>query len=272
MLPTATSSPPLTALNTPTPSSVKVVPSASVTIPASILTSVMNTPVIHSSMASGVPMVNQLSLGSGISHPFVVAAKAGTKAANFLASATIGPIRHPSYPANQFPPPVHQLFFPLPSLHPRDLLLSRPLLPHSEPSQFKSWPRVSDCWIEWIDRLEPHFGRQWRHQGLWPLVMVSKVKITRQSILFDFILRFWSPSCNVFILPFGPLSITLYDISLLLGLPVLGADSPYFIDDFAAPALAHTRYCYPSYRAVVKEWFSHPGIPSKLSTPCSFGC
>ncbi|XP_073051741.1 uncharacterized protein [Primulina eburnea] len=90
------------------------------------------------------------------------------------------------------------------------------------------------------------------------------MKIARQSVLFDCLLRFWSPSCNVFIFPFGPLSITLYDISLLLGLPVAGPDSPYFVDDPAAPALAHTRYCYPSYRAVVKEWSSCSGVPSEV--------
>ncbi|XP_075479453.1 uncharacterized protein LOC142520339 [Primulina tabacum] len=253
MLSAVVSYPPLIASNMPTLSSEVVVPSVPVIISASILSSVMDTHVIDSSTASGVPAVNKASPGSRVSHQSAVIAKAGTKAVNFLVSVTIGPVRHPSYPDNQFPLPVHQLFFPLPSLHPRDLLLSRSLLPHSEPSQFKSWPRVPNGWVEWIDRLEPHFERQWRHQGLWPLIMVFKMKITRQSILFDCILRFWSPSYNVFIFAFGPLSITLYDTSLFLGLPVVGPDSPYFVDDHAAPTLAHTRYCYPSYRVVVKE-------------------
>ncbi|XP_073066554.1 uncharacterized protein [Primulina eburnea] len=243
-----------------TPSSMEVVPSVPAIISASIITSVMATPLIPSSNASGAPAINPFASEPGALHKSEVEARSSTFAS--LALATIGPVRHPTYHENQFPPSVHQLFFPLPSLHSRDLLLSRRLLPHSEPSQFKSWPRVPEGWVEWIDRLTPHFGQQWRHQGLWPLVVTSKMKINKQSVLFDCLLRFWSPSSNVFIFPFGPMSITLYDISLFLGLPVVGPDSPYFIDDPAAPTLAHTRYCYPSYRAVVKEWSSHTGVPS----------
>ncbi|XP_075508072.1 uncharacterized protein LOC142544957 [Primulina tabacum] len=129
----------------PTPSSVEVVPSVPANIWASIITSVMTTPLIHSSTASGVSAINPFASESGASHKSD--AKVGSPAFASLALATIGPVRHPSYPENQFPPSVQQLFFPLPSLHARDLLLSSHLLPHSEPSQFKSWPRVPEGWV-----------------------------------------------------------------------------------------------------------------------------
>lgn len=58
------------------------------------------------------------------------------------------------------------------------------------------------------------------------------------------------------------MSITLYDIMYLVGLPVLGPDSPYFIDDSAAQILTPPHYCYPSYRAVVREWGAKTDIPS----------
>lgn len=58
------------------------------------------------------------------------------------------------------------------------------------------------------------------------------------------------------------MSITLYDILFLVGLYVLGPDSPYLIDDSAAPILTPPRYCYPSYRAVVREWGAKTDIPS----------
>lgn len=143
-----------------------------------------------------------------------------------------------------------------------DLLLSKTLLPHGEPTKFKSWPRVPSGWGTWVDRLEPIFGNQWKLQGLWHLIQISKVKISKQSVLLDGLLRFWSPSCNAFIFPFGPLSVTLFDISLLLDLPTLGHDSPYFINDPSAPELAPPRFCFPSYKAVVSQWGSLTGDPS----------
>ncbi|KZV16478.1 hypothetical protein F511_10090, partial [Dorcoceras hygrometricum] len=109
-------------------------------------------------------------------------------------------------------------------------------------AQFKSWTRVSDQWVAWVERLYPYFGNQWKSQGLWNLVEMSKVVMSKQSLLFDCILRFWSPASNAFLFSWGPMSPTLYDIYFFTGLSLIGPDSPYFIDDSAAPKLAPPRY------------------------------
>lgn len=80
-------------------------------------------------------------------------------------------------------------------------------------------------------------------------------------MLFVCLLSLWSPACNIFIIHFGLLSITLCDISLLISLSLVGPDSPYFVDDHAAPTLEHHLYLYPSYRVMVKECASHTGTP-----------
>ncbi|KZV46033.1 hypothetical protein F511_11349 [Dorcoceras hygrometricum] len=59
------------------------------------------------------------------------------------------------------------------------------------------------------------------------------------------------------------MSLTLYDIYLFTGLPLIGPDSPYLIDDPAAPKLAPMRYCYHSYRAVVKQYEDSPEDPTE---------
>ncbi|KZV23666.1 hypothetical protein F511_06996 [Dorcoceras hygrometricum] len=174
----------------------------------------------------------------------------------------IGPIDHPSYSDNPFPAAIQHRLFPIHSLPSSDLLLARPLLPHAVPEQFKSWPRVSSQWVEWVERLQPCFGEQWKSVGLWNLIEMSKVGMSRQSSLFDCMIRFWSPCSNAFLFPWGPMSPTLYDIHLFTGLPLIGPDSPYLINDSSAPKLAPPRYCFPLYRAVVKQYESYPDVPS----------
>ncbi|KZV21476.1 hypothetical protein F511_08241 [Dorcoceras hygrometricum] len=174
----------------------------------------------------------------------------------------IGPIDHPSYYDNPFSHAIQHRLFHIHSLSSSDLLLSRPLLPHVVPAQFKSWPHVSGQWVEWVERLQPHFGEQWKSQGLWNLIEMSKVGMSRQSVLFDCMLRFWSPASNAFLFSWGPMSPTLYDVYLFTGLPLVGPDSPYLIDDPSAPKLAHLRYCFPSYRAMVIQYEACPDVPS----------
>ncbi|KZV33666.1 hypothetical protein F511_34182 [Dorcoceras hygrometricum] len=60
------------------------------------------------------------------------------------------------------------------------------------------------------------------------------------------------------------MSLTLYDIYLFTGLPLIGPDSPYLIDDLAAPKLAPLRYCYPSHRAVVKQYEDSSEDPTEI--------
>ncbi|KZV52591.1 hypothetical protein F511_24788 [Dorcoceras hygrometricum] len=67
---------------------------------------------------------------------------------------------------------------------------------------------------------------------------MSKVGMSKQSLLFDCLFRFWFPSSNTFLFSWGPMSPTLYDIYLFIGLPLIGPDSPYLIDDSSVPKLA----------------------------------
>lgn len=176
---------------------------------------------------------------------------------SLLTPAILGPVLHLSYSNDHFPLPIQNQLFLLLWLTSKDLLLSRPLLPHGEPSQFKSSPRVPEKWDKWVDRLEKRFGRQWKSQGFWPLMMIPRWTLPNKTY-FDCFIRFWAPSCNDFIFLFGLMS----EIISFVGLSVLGPDSPYFVDDSAAPISACPCLGYPSYRAVVKECGAKTGDSS----------
>ena len=87
----------------------------------------------------------------------------------------------------------------------------------------KSWPRASEDWITWVDRLSPHFKEHWESMGIAQFIKLTKVSITLDLDLMSTALRFWSKDLNSFIFPFGPASITLRDISIFTGLHVEGS-------------------------------------------------
>ena len=79
-------------------------------------------------------------------------------------------------------------------------------------------------------------------------------------------LKFWSKSINSFLLPFGPISITLRDITILTGLFIRGADAlclldiqDYFLSDMEVSSTTQT-----SYFATIQKWHDVTGIPSTV--------
>ncbi|KZV39919.1 hypothetical protein F511_22746 [Dorcoceras hygrometricum] len=94
----------------------------------------------------------------------------------FVPMEVIEPLSHPSYFNNPLPLATQNRLFPIHSMPSSDLLLSKSLSPHAVPAQFKSWPRVSTKWVEWIERLQPYFWDQWKTQGLGHLVDMSKAR------------------------------------------------------------------------------------------------
>ena len=54
--------------------------------------------------------------------------------------------------------------FPFPLTSPSDILLGKELRPMALPA--KSWPRASEDWITWVDRLSPYFHEHWESLGI----------------------------------------------------------------------------------------------------------
>ncbi|XP_055959740.1 uncharacterized protein LOC126656871 [Mercurialis annua] len=127
-------------------------------------------------------------------------------------------------------------------------------------SAIKSWPRQPPRWTDWVARLRPYFQRDWRRLGLLQLIEISDRHIELNAGMCRSFLRYWSSSANSFIFPFGPMSVTLKDVFMLTGLPVIGFDAPCLFE-----VETKDLYSYPicpSYPACVSKW-------SVLTTPPS---
>ena len=102
----------------------------------------------------------------------------------------------------------------------------------------KSWPRASEDWITWVDRLSPHFKGHWESLGIAQFIKLTKVSITLDLDLMTTTLRFWSKDLNSFIFPFGHTSITFRDISIFTELPIEGSKAVCLLD-VHDPSLPH---------------------------------
>ena len=123
---------------------------------------------------------------------------------------------------------IHVLAFPFPLMSPLEILLRKVLRPMALPA--KSWPRVFEDWITWVDRLSPHFQGHWGSLGITQFIKLTKVSITLDLDLMSTTLRFWSKGLNSFLFPFGLASITMRDIYILTKLLVKGLEAVCLLD------------------------------------------
>ena len=83
---------------------------------------------------------------------------------------------------------------------------------------FKNWPSLSTDWIEWIDRLEPHFRSSWKTTGIDEAIQLSRLPIHCDKAILAAAACFWSPITNTFNFRFGMMTPTLIDIEAYTGL------------------------------------------------------
>ena len=86
--------------------------------------------------------------------------------------------------------------------------------------------------------------------------------ITYQPSLLLAALRFWSRSCNCFVFPFGHMTITLLDIFVITGLPILGDDTVCLIDESKYVETNISSRTYDTYPKVVSHYLPLTGEPS----------
>lgn len=80
---------------------------------------------------------------------------------------------------------------------------------------------------KWYTRLCDHFQMKWERQGIFLLIDLSLSPLEINPVVSTTLLAFWSSNLNCFLLPKGPLTITLEDIYLLTRYSRLG--NPYAI-------------------------------------------
>ena len=118
--------------------------------------------------------------------------------------------------------------FPFPLRLETKLLLGNKLWPMVNPT--KSWPRASKGWGAWITRLSLNFRGIWMVLGIERLIHLTIVNTSLEVELTSVAMKFWSYSIYSFLLSFGPISITLRDITILTSLPIQGANELCLLD------------------------------------------
>ncbi|CAL5202156.1 unnamed protein product [Lathyrus oleraceus] len=88
---------------------------------------------------------------------------------------------------------------------------------------FSGWRYSQQKWVSWVDQLEQKYESVWKKAGIFEAIMSTKwcYIIKNQDLLYGVVEK-WCCKTNTFVFPFGEATITLEDIMLLGGYPILG--------------------------------------------------
>ncbi|KAK7316746.1 hypothetical protein RJT34_00430 [Clitoria ternatea] len=107
-----------------------------------------------------------------------------------------------------------------------------PLVTH-----FNGWrsPRVK--WFQWLDTLQPRYEKVWHKAGIFEAIMSTKCSIAKNQNLVYGVAEKWRSTTNTFLFPWGEATITLEDVMVLGGYPVVG--DPVFFTPLQDQEMRH---------------------------------
>lgn len=107
--------------------------------------------------------------------------------------------------------------------------MSRVFHPKESPLKFHftGWRHPQDKWVCWVDQLKTKYESVWKQVGIFDAIMSTKCRILRNQNLLYEVAEKWCSKTNTFVFPFAEATITLEDIMVLGGYPVIG--DPVFI-------------------------------------------
>ncbi|KAB2597126.1 hypothetical protein D8674_000046 [Pyrus ussuriensis x Pyrus communis] len=87
------------------------------------------------------------------------------------------------------------------------------------PNHHCDFPLMNDdAWVKWINELEPILKKKWMNNGIYELIMPSKITVVAKPELLTTVLLFWNSSTNTFDFRIGPMSPTILDMVQVFGL------------------------------------------------------
>jgi len=93
---------------------------------------------------------------------------------------------------------------------------------HQQINFAKSWSGSPELWRMWVEKLRPKHEALWRELGILDGLVASTCRFIRHEPLLIEISKSWNPETNTFVFPWGEATVTLQDIAVLGGLPLLG--------------------------------------------------
>ena len=179
----------------------------------------------------------------------------------FLCSTILPPLHGPEFAhflgvASSSPP---SFLFPLRSAI--ELLLGKKLRPMVNLA--KSWLRALEEWSAWNTRLSPHFRGLWMTLRIERFIHLTTINTSLYLEFMGVVLKFWSKSINSFLLLFGPISITLRNITILTGLSIRGVNvlCLFDIQDSSLPAIEVSSTTQTSYFVAIWKWHDVTRVP-----------
>ncbi|XP_057430992.1 uncharacterized protein LOC130723866 [Lotus japonicus] len=87
---------------------------------------------------------------------------------------------------------------------------------------FNGWRNTHERWNSWVDALHLKYEAVWKKVGIFEAVINTKCYIVRNHDLAFGVAEKWCSKTNTFVFPWGEATITLEDVMVLGGYPVLG--------------------------------------------------
>ncbi|XP_024634659.1 uncharacterized protein [Medicago truncatula] len=92
---------------------------------------------------------------------------------------------------------------------------------------FTGWRRPRAKWVRWVDQLKLKYETVWKKVGIFEAIMGTRCRIHKNHDLLYGVVEKWCCETNTFVIAFGEATITLEDIMVLGGYPIIG--DPVFI-------------------------------------------
>ncbi|XP_048534092.1 protein MAIN-LIKE 2-like [Triticum urartu] len=88
--------------------------------------------------------------------------------------------------------------------------------------EWRGWPGSSKLWRRWVAKLRPQHEGLWRRVGIFDAILATTRQVRRDEGLLLQLMAFWSKETSTFVFPWGEATVTLEDMAVLGGLPLLG--------------------------------------------------
>lgn len=70
-----------------------------------------------------------------------------------------------------------------------------------------------EAWSKWVDELEPIWKKKWMSNGIYELIVLSKVMVITKPKLLTTALIFWNTRTNIFDFRMGLMSPIILDMA-----------------------------------------------------------
>ncbi|XP_068498647.1 uncharacterized protein [Phaseolus vulgaris] len=106
--------------------------------------------------------------------------------------------------------------------------MTMPLPPVFEPKKwslvihFSWWRHLNRKWAEWVNALRDRYESVWKKVGIFEAIMSTKCSLVKDRNLCIAVAEKWCPETNTILFPWGEATITLEDVMVLGGYPVVG--------------------------------------------------